>query len=109
MASKKNKKPRTAPDSKKKYTLNYTEQFFKDYKRATPQQQKDGKSTLALIEETGDFTPGNERKKLPGTDIWYIRAGSDTRITFTMKKGGVLFVRRIGPHPILDAERKAQK
>lgn len=85
--------------------IRLTKRFEKDYKKLDNKRSADTKSTLRLIEELGNFPSGCKPEKLT-KHIWYVRAGSDTRITFSYGDGGVIFLRRVGGHPILDTERK---
>ena len=87
--------------------LRLTDQFSEDYKALNQRRLAGAKSTLKMIKEIGDFPTGCVPKKLIA-NIWYIRAGGDTRITYTKAKGGILYLRRVGGHPILDKERKAK-
>lgn len=44
-------------------------------------------------------------KKIPGTEIWYARAGRAYRFTFQLA-GDTVILRRVGTHAILSRERK---
>lgn len=102
----KNKKDKTnhkKPKSALKFRV--SDQFLKDYKSLPQSIQNDIDSTLKLIKKHKDFTPGMQPGKLTN-NIWYLRAGGGTRITFSYLQDNIIFLRRCGGHSLVDKKSK---
>lgn len=100
----KNTRGKKSKSRKQKSRLTYrlSDQFKEDFANLSDNHARNVSSTLITFDEHGDFTPGMKREKLPGhKDIWYLRAGGDTRITFKYLPRNVLFLRRCGSHSML--------
>ena len=91
--------------SVKKLTFTLSAQFEKDYVSASDQVQADVDRLLKQLSESGQFTPGKRPGKLI-KDIWYLRGGGDTRVTFSYKPNNEIYFRKCGTHKILDEEKR---
>lgn len=101
----KTKKPKQAEPPPLTYEL--TEQFFEDFAGLSPRERKDIEKSLKILDEHKQFTPGMRAKPIPGIEnIWYLRASSSSRITFSRPKKGKVFLRRCGDHSVIDKERR---
>lgn len=84
-----------------------SDQFQKDYSKASAEIQTDVDNLLELLKKSKKFTTGMRPRKLKGsTDIWYLKTGEGSRITYTKLPDNIIFLRRCGPHSILAKESK---
>lgn len=111
MPKTKSKKEKTSKKSlRPKITYKLSDKFTKDYRKASEEIQTDVNNILELIDRSGKFTTGMRPRKLKGTtNIWYLKIGEGSRVTFTKLPDNKIFLRRCGPHEILKKESKKKK
>lgn len=86
--------------------LVFTDPFRRDYRTLPAQVRRALSKALKFLLENPRH-PSLRAKKIPGTEIWYARAGKAYRFTFQLQ-GDTITLRRAGTHAILTKERKRQ-
>jgi mRNA-degrading endonuclease RelE of RelBE toxin-antitoxin system len=86
--------------------LVFTDPFRRDYRTLPAEVQRALDKALKFLLESPRH-PSLRTKKIPGTEIWYARAGKAYRFTFQFRYEFIT-LRRVGTHAILTKERKHQ-
>ena len=77
-------------------TFLWTPRFEKVYRALPPEQQTAVDTHLKMLAQNWRH-PSLHTKKLPGTQIWYLRVSRDVRLTFQPTPAGLL-LRNVGHH-----------
>ncbi len=84
--------------------LIFTDPFQRDYQALPADVQRALSKALKFL-LSNPRHPSLRARKIPGTEIWYARAGRAYRFTFQLE-GDTVTLRRAGTHAILSRERK---
>lgn len=86
--------------------LVFTDPFQRDYRTLPSEVQRALDKALKFLLQNPRH-PSLRTKKIPGTEIWYARAGKAYRFTFQFR-GELVTLRRVGTHAMITKERKRQ-
>jgi mRNA interferase RelE/StbE len=80
--------------------LEFTDSFNEDYDALPDEMKKRTDKALRLF-VANPRHPSLQAAKMEGCkNVWEARVTNDYRFTYSMKKGGICVLRRVGPHDV---------